>query len=45
MHVLEKLWKIWENIKRSKLSQQEGEETIWCQNQIMILLKFSQKIS
>ena len=32
--VLEKLWKMWENIEILNLSQQKKEETICCQNQI-----------
>ena len=40
---LEKLWKMWENIKILNLSQQKEEETIWCQNQMIILQGFSQK--
>ena len=30
--VLEKLWKMWENIEILNLSQQKKEETIWCNN-------------
>ena len=41
--VLEKLWKMLENIEILNLSQQKEEETIWCQNQIIILQSFSQK--
>ena len=33
-----------ENIEILNLSQQKEEETIWCQNQIIILQSFSQKI-
>ena len=36
-----------ENVRDDKdinLSQQKEEETIWCQNQIIILQSFSQKI-
>ena len=40
MQFLEKLWKMWEN-RDIKLSQQKEEETIWCQNQIIILKSFS----
>ena len=42
--VLEKLRKMWENIKIFNLSQKKEEETIWCQNQIIILRSFSEKI-
>ena len=35
--VLEKLWKMWENIEILNLLQQKEEETICCQNQIIIL--------
>ena len=44
MQFLEKLWKMLENIEILNLSQQKEEETIWCQNQIIILQSFSQKI-
>ena len=44
MQFLEKLWKMLENIEISNLSQQKKEETIWCQNQIIIRESFSQKI-
>ena len=37
MTFLEKLWKMWENLDISNLSQQKGEQTSWCQNQIVIL--------
>ena len=37
------LWKTWENIEILNLSQQKEEEIIWCQNQIIILQRFSQK--
>ena len=30
--VLEKLWKMWENIEILNLSQQKKDETIWCNN-------------
>ena len=33
-----------ENLGIQKLSQQKKEETTWCQNQIIILQSFSQKI-
>ena len=39
--------KTMENVKTHgvlTLSQQKEEETIWCQNQIIILQSFSQKI-
>ena len=44
MQFLEKLWEMLENIEIFNLSQQKEEETIWCQNQIIILQTFSQKI-
>ena len=44
MQFLKKLWKMLENIEILNLSQQKEEETIWCQNQIIILQSFSQKI-
>ena len=37
MLLLEKLWKMWENLDILNLLQQKEEETIWCQNQIVIL--------
>ena len=39
-----KLWKMLENIEILNLSQQKEEETIWFQNQIIILQSFSQEI-
>ena len=43
--VFGKTMKTWENIEISNLPQQNEEETILCQNQILILQKiFSQKI-
>ena len=44
MEYLEKLWEILENIDILNLSQQNEKETIWCQNQIIILERFSQYI-
>ena len=44
VQLLEKRWKIWENIEILNLSKQKEEETIWCQNQIIILQSFSHKI-
>ena len=44
MQFLEKLWKMLENREILNLSQQKEEETIWCQNQIIILQSFPQKI-
>ena len=41
---LEKLLKMLENIEMLNLLLQKEEETIWCQNQIIILQSFSQKI-
>ena len=41
------LEKTTENVRKHrdiKLSQQKEEETIWCQNQIIILQSFSQKM-
>ena len=38
------LWKMWENIKILNLLQPTEEEPIWCQNQIIILQSFLQKI-
>ena len=40
MQFLEKLWKMLENIEILNLSQQKEEETIWYQNQIIILQGF-----
>ena len=40
MQFLGKLLKMRENIEILKLSQQKEEETIWCQNQTIILTKF-----
>ena len=42
--VFGKLWKMWENIEVSNLPQQKEEGTISCENQIIILQSFSQKI-
>ena len=44
MQFLEKLWKILENIEKLNLPQQKEEETIWCQNQIITIDSFSQKL-
>ena len=44
MQCSEKLWKMRENIEILNLSQQKEEETLWCQNQIIILRPFKQKI-
>ena len=44
MLFLEKLWKMWENIEILNLLQQKEEETVWCQNQIILWKKVSQKI-
>ena len=43
--ILEKLWKMWENIEILILSQQKEEDTIWRRNQIIKLQSFSQNIS
>ena len=43
MQFLKKLCKMLENIEILNLSQQK-QETIWCQNQIIILQSFSQKL-
>ena len=45
MQYFEKLLEIWENIQIWNLLQQKEEETIWCQNQIIILQRLSQKFS
>ena len=42
MQFSEKLWKLRGKIKILNLSQQKEEETIWFQNQIIILQSFSQ---
>ena len=34
---------MWKNIEILNFSQQKEEKGIWCQNQIVILLNFSQK--
>ena len=44
MQFLEKLWKKSENTEILNLSQQKEEETISCEDQIIILQTFSQKI-
>ena len=41
MQLLEKLRKMWENIEILNLQQKKGEETIYCENQIIILKSFS----
>ena len=43
MQFLEKLWKMRENKEILNLSQQKEGETIWCQNQIIILQSFHTK--
>ena len=43
MPFLEKLWKMLENIDLLNLSQQKEEETICCQNQIIIYKVFHRK--
>ena len=45
MQFLEKLWKMLESMEILNFPQQKNEESIWCQNQIIILQSFSQKIS
>ena len=42
--VFGKTWTIWENIEKLNLSQQKEEETIWYQNQIIVLQSFLQKM-
>ena len=44
MQFLEKLWKMLENTEILNLSQQKEEESIWYQNQMIIIQGFSQKI-
>ena len=44
MQFLEKLSEIRQNIKILNLSKHEEEGTILCQNQIIILYRFSQNI-
>ena len=45
MHCFEKLWKESANIEILNLSKQKEEETIWCQNKIIILKKiFSENL-
>ena len=39
-----KIQEIWENTEMLNLQQQEAEKNIWCQNQIIILKSFSQRI-
>ena len=39
-----KSMEMWENIETLNLSKQKEEETIWRQNQIIILQSFSQNI-
>ena len=39
-----KAMEMWENIEILNLSEQKEGEIIWCQNQIIILQSFSQKI-
>ena len=41
---LGKLWKIREHTEMLNLSQGKDEETICCQNQIIVLQRFSHKI-
>ena len=45
MQFFEKLWKMLESMEILNFPQQKNEESIWCQNQIIILQSFSQKIS
>ena len=44
MQFFEKTMEYLKKYKVLNLSQQKEEETIWCQNQIIILQSFSQKI-
>ena len=44
MQFFKKLWEVSENTEMLNLSQQKEGETIWCQNQVMMLQSFSQKI-
>ena len=44
MQFLGKPWKMRESIDILNLSQQKGEEAIWCENRVIILQSFSQKI-
>ena len=44
MQLLKKLWKMWGNADILNLLQEKEEETIWCQNQVIMLQSFSQKI-
>ena len=43
MQFLEKLWKMLENKEILNLPQEKEGETIWCQNQIIILQSFHTK--
>ena len=43
MQLLEKPWKICENVGILNFVQQKEEETIWFQNQIVVVPSFSQK--
>ena len=44
MQLLKNLWKLQENMEILNLLQHKKEETFWCQNQIIILQRFLQKI-
>ena len=44
MQFFEKTMEYFKKYKVLNLLQQKEEETIWCQNQIIILQSFSQKI-
>ena len=44
MQFLGKPWKMRESIEILNLSQQKGEEAIWCENQVIILQSFLERI-
>ena len=41
---MEKLWKMWEKMEILNSSQQKEEEINWCQDQVIILQTFPDKI-
>ena len=44
MQLSKKIWNMCKNIEKLKLSKHKEEQTIWCQNQVIILQSFYQKL-
>ena len=43
MQLSKKISNMWKNIEKLKLSQHKEEQTVWCQNQVIILQSFHRK--